>query len=218
MQREAYGWTSTDAPECADYVFPAVIELLRGRPIQRVLDLGCGNGVVATALAARLGVEVIGVDADPGGINLARARLADVPGSLHSLRFEIIDGESDPRDFVQAFGRFDAVVSTEVLEHVFYPRRLVRFAHGVMHPGGVLVLSTPYHGYLKNLIIALLGRWDVHADPLWDGGHIKFWSRKTIEALLREQGFSVDAFRGVGRVPGLWKSMVVRARIGMASQ
>jgi len=43
------------------------------------------------------------------------------------------------------------------------------------------------------------------------GGHIKFWSRKTITQLLSENGFEVTEFSGVGRFPYLWKSMVIVA-------
>ena len=72
-------------------------------------------------------------------------------------------------------------------------------------------MTTPYHGYLKNLAISVIGGWDRHADPLWDGGHIKFFSRRTITRLLNEAGFRVVSFNGVGRLHYLWKSMVVVA-------
>jgi hypothetical protein len=47
---------------------------------------------------------------------------------------------------------------------------------------------------------------------LWHGGHIKFWSRATLSQLLRDNGFTVIDFSGVGRVPYLWKSMVLVAQ------
>lgn len=73
-------------------------------------------------------------------------------------------------------------------------------------------MTTPYHGYLKNLAISLAGAWDRHLDPFWDGGHIKQFSRKTITRLLQEGGFELRRFGGVGRMPGLWKSMIVLAQ------
>ena len=75
-----------------------------------------------------------------------------------------------------------------------------------------MVLSTPYHGYLKNLALALSGRLDAHFGALRDGGHIKFFSWPTLQVLLEEAGFVDLRFRGAGRVPFLWKSMVVSAR------
>jgi hypothetical protein len=53
---------------------------------------------------------------------------------------------------------------------------------------------------------------DNHYSALWDGGHIKFWSRSTLTTLLQEHGFRVIRFEGAGRVPLLWKSMIVTAQ------
>jgi len=60
--------------------------------------------------------------------------------------------------------------------------------------------------------MALTGKLDAHFTVLWDGGHIKFWSRRTLTRLLEEAGFRVERFVGVGRVPLLWKSMILVAR------
>jgi hypothetical protein len=76
-----------------------------------------------------------------------------------------------------------------------------------------VIISTPYHGYLKNIVLSITGAMDKHFTVLWDGGHIKFWSRKTLTSLLEEQGFHVDKFIGCGRVPYLWKSMIIQASI-----
>src|SRR5205823_87599 len=83
-------------------------------------------------------------------------------------------------------------------EHLVRPRNLPRFAKQLLRPGGHLIISTPYHGYLKNLLLALTDKWDAHLNPFWDGGHIKFWSRKTLSQLLNEAGFRVVRFIGGG--------------------
>lgn len=79
-------------------------------------------------------------------------------------------------------------------------------------PGGRAIVSTPYHGYLKNLAIALSGKFDRHFTALWDHGHIKFWSRHTLTMLLAEAGFNVVDFDRVGRIPALAKSMILVAQ------
>jgi SAM-dependent methyltransferase len=107
---------------------------------------------------------------------------------------------------------FDAVISTEVVEHLFRPSALPEFAAAKLKPAGLLVVSTPYHGYLKNLLLSLLNQWDAHHTSLWDGGHIKFWSRRSLTRLLVTHGFQVLEFHGAGRVRWLWKSMVIVAR------
>jgi hypothetical protein len=80
-----------------------------------------------------------------------------------------------------------------------------------LRPGGRFICSTPYHGYLKNLALALCNRWDQHANPLWRGGHIKFWSRKTLSQLLTDVGFVNLRFSGAGRISYLWMTMLMAA-------
>ena len=79
---------------------------------------------------------------------------------------------------------------------------------GLIAPGGVGFLSTPYHGYIKNVALAVSGRMDSHFTALRDGGHIKFFSVKTLGSLLREAGAQQVRFERVGRFPQLAKSMI----------
>jgi 2-polyprenyl-6-hydroxyphenyl methylase/3-demethylubiquinone-9 3-methyltransferase len=103
------------------------------------------------------------------------------------------------------------VVSLEVVEHVYAPRDFAARLFDLVAPGGAAIVSTPYHGYWKNLAIAVSGKFDQHFTALWDHGHIKFWSRDTLARLLREAGFSELAFHYAGRFPPLSKSMIVVA-------
>ena len=75
-----------------------------------------------------------------------------------------------------------------------------------------MIVTIPYHGYLKNLVLSLLGKWDYHHTAFWCGGHIKLWSVKTLTKLLEEAGFEVVSMRGLGRMPWLWKSMILVAK------
>lgn len=81
----------------------------------------------------------------------------------------------------------------------------------VFEIGGKLIITTPYHGFLKNLDLSIFNKWDSHHTVDWDGGNIKFFSFKSLGALLNDNGFKVIKITGVGRVPYLWKSMVVIA-------
>jgi 2-polyprenyl-6-hydroxyphenyl methylase/3-demethylubiquinone-9 3-methyltransferase len=60
-------------------------------------------------------------------------------------------------------------------------------------------------------MLATTGKMDQHFTVLWDHGHIKFWSRKTLERALHEVGFQVTQFKGAARIPFFWKSMVIKA-------
>lgn len=168
---------------------------------RRIFELGCGNGSVAQALTAK-GWNVIGVDPSIDGIAFANA-------SYPSLRLH--EG-SAYEDLGAKFGRFPLVLSLEVVEHLYFPRRYASTVFSLLSPGGTAIISTPYHGYWKNLALALTGRLDMHFTALWDHGHIKFWSIKTLRALLRESGFKSVHFRRVGRLRPLAKCMIAVAK------
>ena len=171
-------------------------------PGTRVLDVGCGNGYTCGEFIKR-GCKVVGVDLSEKGIVLARATHPEG-------RFEVVSADADILGEL-CERPFDLVISTEVVEHLYAPRSWAAACFGALRPGGRLICTTPYHGYLKNLLISIAGRWDQHANPLWDGGHIKLWSRFTLTSLLTEAGFVDVRFRGAGRMPLLWMTMVVAA-------
>ncbi len=79
--------------------------------------------------------------------------------------------------------------------------------------GGHLILTTPYHGYFKNLVLALSGKMDNHFHVLWDGGHIKFFSVKTLTKFLETEGYTDTYFKFAGRFPYLWKSMLCSSKL-----
>jgi len=199
-----YGWTKTEGPESCGYIAPRILDLLAGLQAKRVLDIGSGNGSLCKSLQDA-GLEPVGMEFDKGGIEISRRLYPEI-------RFYNYGVEDDPGELRRFEAEFDAVVSTEVIEHLFSPHLLPRFAARCLRRGGHLVLSTPYHGYAKNLALSVFDKWDAHHTPLWHGGHIKFWSRRTLSALLAENGYEVVDFGGVGRVPYLWKSMIIVAR------
>jgi 2-polyprenyl-3-methyl-5-hydroxy-6-metoxy-1,4-benzoquinol methylase len=166
----------------------------------QVCDAGCGNGAFADHLA-NLGYEVVGFDSSVSGISIAEARESQARFVRFDLEDEVGDNLKD---------RFDAVTSLEVIEHLYSPRRLVEVAFELLRPGGVFVVTTPYHGYWKNMALAVTGGMDRHFSVLWDHGHIKFFSVKTLRVLLTQQGFQTIEFRFAGRLPFLWKSMIAR--------
>jgi 2-polyprenyl-6-hydroxyphenyl methylase/3-demethylubiquinone-9 3-methyltransferase len=180
-------------PHTFNYLMPALLKLLP--PPCSVFEIGCGNGSTAKALIER-GYLVRGIDPSESGIALAK-------------EYGDFQRRSVYED-LSSFGRFDVVLSLEVIEHLTNPRAFVHAISGLISPGGVAIISTPYHGYMKNLMLSLLNKWDTHLDPLWEGGHIKLWSRTTLKTLFEEFDFYETAFVPIGRVPPLAKSMVVR--------
>ena len=196
----AYVYGGAVEPHTSSYVRPAVLSYLEDVPAgASVLDLGCGTGELLASVAARQWQRT-GLDMSPLGIAAARQAHPDI-------KFVEADATGDLTTVIE-MGTFDVVVSTETLEHVTLPRKFLANAFDALKPGGRLVLSVPYNGYLKHLGVALLGRGDQYFDPLWDWGHIKFFSVKTMATVLWEAGFDRLEYQGAGRLPYLWKSMV----------
>lgn len=196
-----YGWFSQNAKESASYIDPKILKLLPKKKGLKILDLGCGNGAFSNKLGS-LGYEVIAVDVSDDGIKIAEKEKAQNV-SFHCKSFY----DDNFKDIVGA--NFDVVLSTEVIEHLFWPKLLFKTARDVLKPGGLILISTPYHGYFKNLILSLINGWDNHFDVQWDGGHIKFFSKKTLIHMMKQSGFKVFHFSGAGRIPFLWKSMIL---------
>ena len=182
-----------------DYLLPAMKAILANQlpSCQRIFELGCGNGSVANALS-KLGFEVIGVDASEEGI-------AQAHHSYPDLNLHLGSAYDDLRN---QYGQFPVVISLEVVEHLYFPRKFARTVYDLLEPGGSAIISTLYQGYWKNLAMALTGEMDAHFTALWDHGHIKFWSLKTLTLLLKEAGFKEVSFSRIGRVPFLAKSMI----------
>jgi len=178
---------------------PCLLDLLRKSGISgKILDIGCGNGSMARSLEAS-GHEVWGCEWDPAGVEIAnRAK----PGRF--MRWDL----NDPQEKFP-WSEFQAVISSEVIEHLFLPQNLFRLVSRVLVPGGLVIVTTPYHGYLKNLAICLAGKWDRHHDVSHNGGHIKFFSPKSLKKMMVEEGIVFENWKGCGRLPLLWKSMVM---------
>lgn len=183
------------------------VEIVAGLPgIARVCDLGCGNGYLAAQLG-KAGYQVTGVDASTSGIEVARRH-------YRSDRVDFIRADFEAAEPSASLvpTSYEAVVSSDVIEHLYRPGALVDLAARLLVPRGMLVVGTPYHGYLKDLAIAIAGKWDSHHNPNWDGGHIKFFSVRSLRALVERHGFGEARFHFHGRGPWLWKNMICVAR------
>jgi SAM-dependent methyltransferase len=188
----------------ADFLI-RLIEKMDG--VKRICDLGCGNGYLSGRLAA-MGYHVTGIDASDSGIELARK--AYISDKIEFICASIGDSLSEKL----GDNTFDLVISSDVIEHLYRPSDLVVSAYTILRPNGHFIVGAPYHGYLKNLVLSILNRWDAHHGVDWDCGHIKFFSVKTLQSIVAQHRFSNIRFYFYGRFPWLWKNMICIARKG----
>jgi len=183
------------------YLLPEITRIVNSQNLKgKIFELGCGNSSIANELN-KMGFDITGVDPSEQGISQANRNYPNLnlrQGSAYD-------------DLAGQYGQFPIVISLEVIEHVYFPRKFAATLFSLIEKGGTAIISTPYHGYWKNLAMALTGKMDDHFTALWDHGHIKFWSFKTLRFLLEEAGFRQITFHRVGRIPILAKSMIAIA-------
>jgi 2-polyprenyl-3-methyl-5-hydroxy-6-metoxy-1,4-benzoquinol methylase len=199
-----YGYSNNEIMHNFNYMLGPLLKMLSKDKNQCILDLGCGNGYLVNHLIS-LGYNAYGTDASAEGVAIARQANAD--------RFFVQDLSTGELPTQLQHLSFDTIISTEVIEHLYDPAGFIDFCKQSLSKNGEIILSTPYHGYLKNLVLSLTNKWDKHLSPTWLGGHIKMWSAKTLGGLLTDKGFTVTDFAGCGRMPYLWMSMIIKARL-----
>jgi 2-polyprenyl-6-hydroxyphenyl methylase/3-demethylubiquinone-9 3-methyltransferase len=155
----------------------------------RVLDIGCGAGILCEPLC-RLGAAVVG--ADPAEANIAAARVHAQTGGL------TIDYRATAAEALAGAGEtFDVVLAMEVVEHVADLAAFVRCCAGMVAPGGLMITAT-LNRTLKSFALAIVGaeyvlRWLPRGTHRWD----KFVTPNELEAVLARSGLRMIDERGV---------------------
>lgn len=139
-------------------------------PGQRYLDVGCGNGAAPIHLAKKFGLNVVGVDVDPGQIQ--EAKRSGRP--IENVEFITLDGVQLPFED----GEFDIVATNKVMHHIPDWERAFMELQRVLAPGGYLIFSDlvfpPWFARLGNQVV---------------GSRVGFPSQAAIEALVRSEQF-----------------------------
>ena len=155
----------------------------------RILDIGCGAGILSEPLA-RLGAELVGIDPAAENIEVARLHASE---SGVAVDYRATTAET----LAEAGERFDVVLAMEVVEHVVDVPAFVATCAGMVKPGGLLVMAT-LNRTLKSFALAIVGaeyilRWLPSGTHQWD----KFVKPDELEAAIEDAGLNVIGERGV---------------------
>jgi ubiquinone biosynthesis O-methyltransferase len=157
-----------------------------------VLDLGCGGGFMAVALAER-GATVTGIDPAEKAIAIANLHVAS---QNLGIRYLVGSGEHIPL----ADQSMDRVVCVDVLEHVANLHQVISEVRRVLRPDGLFLFDTINRTWIANLIVVFLGERIFKILPLGTHDPAKFIKPAELANLLEEQGFRVSPFVGLGPI------------------
>jgi len=158
-----------------------VLRLLEPLPRGRLLEVGCCAGCLLEAMAG-MGFEVVGADIAESAVARCREK---------GLVAEQVDVEEGIN-----LGRFDIVVSNDVIEHLFDPWRFVAECNRSLVMGGVLILSTPNFGYWRDVPGYI---WGKSPSEVQSREHIRYFSARSLRRVVGQQGFEIERLYGAGR-------------------
>ena len=153
-------------------------------PGQRVLDLGCGEGRHVIAACALDGVDAVGVDLSLEDLATARQRMQefDARGGTDAPLFALLAGDALRLPFADA--SFDAVICSEVLEHIPDYRAALQEIQRVLKPGGFFCASVP-RAWCERICWRLSREY--HQTP---GGHLRIFRAAALRGEIEARGFS----------------------------
>jgi len=162
----------------------------------RLLDIGCGGGLLSEPMA-RLGAEVVGADAAAGNIPVAQVH-------AQQSGLDIDYRHTTAEDMAAAGEQFDAVLNMEVVEHVADPLAYLTACRDLLKPGGLMVCST-INRNAKSYAVAIFGaevvmRWLPRGTHEWN----KFITPDELYALIRDAGLDPVDRKGMVFNPVLW--------------
>ena len=174
-----------------------------------ILDVGCGDGTMLFQFRTRFS-EFIGLELSPRRLEQARRNLA-------GLNFQplLASAESMPEI---ATNSVDRIISADTIEHIPDVYAATSEMHRVLKPEGILVINTPNIAYAKRRMLLLCGRFPstsqsnegLGSNILFDGGHLHYFTFRSLTLLLERAGFRVAGRVGYGRfgkVHGIWPSL-----------
>lgn len=182
---------------------------------KKILDVGCGRGHLGKIFKEKSSCVVDGID-------ISEEAVADAKHILNAAYVADLEKDDDlPYGIRQ--NQYDVIVISEVLEHLFFPEKLLDKIKPLCGTHTQVVITVPNILFIKNRLRIFFGHFEYEERGIMDRGHIHFFSWKSLQDMMRQAGFVITASHHnipirltqmIGRIlPGLLaKQFIISAR------
>ena len=198
-KKNEYIWLHNMADNSFLYLFKTLNKIIKSEMIikKNLLDVGCGNGFLTKIIANNF-ENIHAIDSSTSAIEQAKKEYS---GKIIFSKNNLDELKSDKQ--------FNCITLIEVIEHLYSPDKMLQDLNKISFKDTRIIISTPYHGFIKNLLIILTGKFNTHFSPLWENGHIKFFSKSTLVEICRRNGFIIEKIFYSGRFFPLSESIIL---------
>lgn len=157
-------------------------------PSASILEIGCSNGATgALALARGKCARYCGVELFPEPAAAARDRLT-----------EVVEGDVEALELPWPPASFDALILSEVLEHLRDPWAVLERVRPLLRPGACVFASTPNAAHREIIWMLLRGRWDLRSYGPLDATHLRWFTPSSFRTAFEQSGYVVDSAGPLG--------------------
>ena len=181
----AEGFSAFYAAKSASYFSNAradFVDRLAFDPSAAILEVGCGTGATgALALSEGRCGRYVGIELFEAAAEEAREVLS-----------EVVTGNVETMDFKWQPASFDALILSEVLEHLVDPRQVLKSLAPLIRPGGRLLASSPNISHWRVIRELIMGRFEMADQGVFDRTHLRWFTPSTFASMFEDAGFRVD--------------------------
>ena len=156
-----------------------IIELVPS-DVRRVLDAGCGEGLMCRRLKEKTGAEIVGIEKNEKVADTARANVDT-----------ILVGDVEAIELPFEKGYFDCIVYGDVLEHLKEPLKLLKRHKYYLRRDGICIASLPNVAHYSTVQSLLKNKWDYTSEGILDETHLRFFTADGAREMFHKAGYTV---------------------------